>query len=123
MKKVLFGALLLISSTSEATWTRIASIHPIANDRNIFVATYLHDGALDSSLPEASRIKYFLTVVYDLEMASPIVYTRSNPIQASVTQLQLEAKRFAVGYERKKRLRDMAEGYKSQDESEDEEIA
>src|ERR1700679_3344506 len=87
--------LLCLISSAQADWVRIQSSTPIRNKSHIFVATYMHRGEVDVSLPK-SWLHLYLTVVYDLTKNPIQVYTKITYDLPNANAAQYQAEEYAV---------------------------
>jgi hypothetical protein len=67
--------MLIVLSSAHADWLRTMSTTPISNHRNFFIATYLHRGLIDYSIP-SSQFLVYMTIGYDLLQPCSILYSK-----------------------------------------------
>src|ERR1700675_4126857 len=66
--------LFLISLTASASWLRVEKTTPIADKPYMVVVTYLYHGLVDCHVTE-SYLQFYVSVVYNLQYAKPIIYS------------------------------------------------
>jgi hypothetical protein len=90
-------ALFFLISSAKADWVPTQCNAPILGKAHLFVATYLHRGAIDYGI--GTEYEFYLTVVYDFLRSPMIVYAATTSKNLSDLQAQHEAEQWLIRVE------------------------